>query len=267
MKPAKRGVGMRRRRYQHEESCCEDGFGEGDNRSNNRSNAKEGRHLRYSSPAGEAEGMPLGGRRSKGGSREASGGRRPALVFLAQAVLSFVGMVVLPTRLAYEVLVQPRIFDSMDTGSAAAPPLSLKVVEPGMGGAAGDGGGGGRNSHRRLGGIPEGGRLSTEGSSTGVAWGHGSRGRFLQAADGDSFTYTARTQFHLCARAGTELTEDALRAGIVDVFGVEPVQVCMCVYGSVTCVRSLFWTCLVSLEKMLRLLASCWKTSSLLAPP
>ncbi|CAM9685805.1 unnamed protein product [Scytosiphon promiscuus] len=236
-KSPERGVGMRRRRHQQEEetrqagaaaaeASCEDGFGEGINRSNNRSNPEESRLLRRrSGPAGQGEGAPLDSRSSEGGfRRRESSGRRTALVFVAQAVLSFVGMVVLPTRLAYEVLVQPRIFDRGDTGPAD-PSLSLKVVELAVGGAARDGRELGMGSHqRRLSDSQEAGTFSPGGSRASVAWGAGSRGRFLQAADEDSFTYTARTQFHLCTAAGSELTEDALRAGIVDVFGIDSAQ-------------------------------------------
>ncbi|CAM9168630.1 unnamed protein product, partial [Ectocarpus sp. 12 AP-2014] len=227
----RRGVGVRRRRH-HESlrqrqaasssSSCEDGFGEGSSTGGrNKSSNEDGRFWRRG--GGQARGS--------GGSKEGAGGRRPALVFVVQAVLSFVGMVVLPTRVAYEVLLQPRVFEShrgeppslavrSATGAAAvaAGSASRTLVKEG----AGEGGGRRRLSHfSRDGGSGGGGGSDGLVSSKKAGW--RSR-RVLQTDDGDSFTYTSRTQFDLCAAPGSELEEDALRAGIMDVFEVEQEQ-------------------------------------------
>lgn len=227
----RRGVGVRRRRH-HESlrqrqvasssSSCEDGFGEGSSRGRNKSSNEYGRFWRRG--GGQAKGS--------GGGKEGAGGRRPALVFVAQAVLSFVGMVVLPTRVAYEVLLQPRVFES-HRGEPPPPPLSLAVrSNTGAAAAAGSssgtlvkegaGEGGGR---RRLSDFSrDGGGGGSDGLVSSNKAGWRSR-RVLQTDDGDSFTYTSRTQFDLCAAPGSELEEDALRAGIMDVFEVEQEQV------------------------------------------
>lgn len=149
-------------------------------------------------------------------------------MFLAQAVLSFVGMVVIPARLAYEVLVvQPPAASGASAGlTGAAVSLDLRsdalAVE-------------GRGGERRRLSVSHGSGLWADGGEDegeGEGWrASGSRGRFLQTADDEeSFTYTTRTQFHLCAALPeSELTEEALRAGVMDVFGVEEAQVCVCV--------------------------------------
>lgn len=208
----RRVVGMRRRRYQQGASC-EDGFGEV-----------------MPSSFGHEGGLLLprgGGGEHCRGAREGGGkglksSRRPALMFLAQAVLSFVGVVVLPTRLAYEVLVVRPPAASGGGVGAAAVSLNLRTGLEGRHGGRrlGDSQGSGIWAGER---EREGEREDGEGLRAA-----GSKGRVLQAAgDDERFTYATRTQFHLCAALpGSVITEGALRAGIVDAFGVEEVQVC-----------------------------------------
>lgn len=44
--------------------------------------------------------------------------------------------------------------------------------------------------------------------------------------DGESYTYTAKTQFHVCASPGVSLEEEALRASLVEVLALDEAQVC-----------------------------------------
>lgn len=149
--------------------------------------------------------------------------RRPALVFLAQAALSFVGMVVIPTRLAYEVLVvQPPAARASAGPAAAAAAVSVDLSR--TAGAAVAGGGGGAEGRRERRRLSDSGLWVDGGSEGGRFRAAGSKGRALQTADDEeSFTYSTRTQFHLCAES--EITEEALRAGVMNVFGVEEAQV------------------------------------------
>lgn len=228
---------MRRRR--HQGASCEDGFGEVIT-----SNYRQGRFLGRAGSEGSRSrrqgGCPSGGKGAgKDPSSSTSSRRRPAVMFLAQAVLSFVGMVVIPTRLAYEVLVvQPPPSASAGPGAVSldlrsgASPGALTAGAAASGRAA-DGGGG---EHRRLS-DSHGSGLGVDGGEEGEGLRTGSKGRVLQTAE-DSFTYTSRTQFHLCAALpGSSITEEALRAGVMDVFGVEETQVrvCVCVCSAVVC--------------------------------
>lgn len=218
---------MRRRR--HQGASCEDGFGEVI--TSNFAEVRQG-----GCRARGAAAPPCAG---KGGVKYHTciGNRRPVLVFLAQAVLSFVGMVVIPTRLAYEVLVvQPSPIRgaavSLDLRSEASPrTLTTGAAAGGRGGAEG------RSDRRRLGDSRGSGLWADDSEGEGLR--EGSKGRALQAADDEeSFTYTTRTQFHLCAALpGSEITEGALRAGVMDVFGVEESQVCalvLCCFAHVS---------------------------------
>lgn len=183
------------------------------------------------------------------GKERASDARRPALVFVAQVLLSLVGMVVIPTRLAYELLIQPGsragniesattspfswvhpsdVRDTPNAGSSGLRSLKLRA-----GGAVGE-----RRPVPIVGGKtgawPEGGRDSSKGRT-------GAR-VLMQTSEEDSFTYTARTQFHLCVAPGaTELTEEALRASIVDVFGVEESQVRVGRVRASVCLPRVLW--------------------------
>lgn len=237
---SRRGMGVvRRRRHHVEQSFLEDDDGLGETNSWNDHDEEEGRFF------GTAK-VARGGRSSsRTGSRRGRGkdnSRRPALMFLAQAVLSFVGMVVLPTQLAYEVLVRPPP-PSSGAGNhrgAGASPASISLglgakssrdaAEAARGVFTTGGGEGGRRGRPYL---SDSGVVWVDRSGTAAVAGEAAGaslriGRVLQTEEGeggDSFTYSTRTQFHLCAAAGSELTEGALRTGVVDVFGVEQSQV------------------------------------------
>lgn len=193
------------------------------------SNIAQGRFL---AGQGGGEGGWRGAREGRGG----KGSRRPALMFLAQAVLSFVGMVVIPTRLALEVLVVQPPAGAAAAGAAAVS-LDLRsdaasARTPAAAAAAATGAASGlegRGERRRLSDSYGSGLWGDGGEGEG--WrAAGSKGRVLQTADDEeSFSYTTRTQFHLCAEPGSSLTEESLRAGVMDVFGVEEAQVCVCV--------------------------------------
>ena len=161
--------------------------------------------------------------------------RRPALIFLAQALLSFVGMVVIPTRLAYELLIQPGIATPAAARAAAGSDESTRsidvrgtpVIFPDSLAARDRAAGGGGGSHgNRINGDDI---VSISRKSIGVSSPTGRTGaRALQTEDEgeDNFTYTARTQFNLCVAEGTELSEEALRDAIAEVFNVSLSQVC-----------------------------------------
>lgn len=241
----RRGMGVVRRRRHHVEPSFEDdddGFGERNSWNDRRSagddprDEEEGRFFRGAAARGG------GGRSfSRIGSRKGGGGkdssRRPALMFLAQAALSFVGMVVLPTQLAYEVLVRPPT-PSGGGRNHRGSPISLGVggessreTAAAARGLFTKGGGGGRHGRRQLGDsgmvwVDRGSTASVAGEGEGASY--EKIGRVLQTADeeeGESFTYSTRTQFHLCSASA--LAEADLRASVMDVFGVEQSQVCV----------------------------------------
>lgn len=236
----RRGMGVIRRRAYHKKPSGfehNDGFGER-NSWNDKDDEEEGRFF------GTAR---RGHGRSRSSSRMCSrkegdkgSSRRPALIFLAQAALSFVGMVVLPTQLAYEVLVRSTPSGGGNHLGAGAPPASFSLdvrakssweiaaAARGLFPKAGEGGGEGRGRRRYL---SDDGVVLVDGRNTAVA-GDGEvagvqNARVLQTAEenGDSFTYSTRTQFDLCSETDSELTEDALRAAIMDVFEVQQSQV------------------------------------------
>lgn len=167
--------------------------------------------------------------------------RRPAAIFFVQALLSFVGVFVIPTRLAYEVLVQPgfaetsasrgsdeSLFQLSGRGAVAVTSAASGEIAPrpksdndfirqeeekeGRSWSASFGG-----QHRVV--KTERGLAVTSAARAG--------GRLLMQAEdeGDSFTYGARTQFHLCVATGVQLEEEILKASIVEVFDVDESQV------------------------------------------
>lgn len=176
--------------------------------------------------------VAVGGARllGDGRSRKASMSifRRPALIFLAQALLSFVGMVVIPTRLAYELLIQPGIgtpaaraaagsdgsIHSLDVGGTPVifpDPLAVRDHR------AGEGGGGSRD------GRINGDDVSISRKSLGVSSARRTGARALQTEEGegeDTFTYTANTQFFLCVPMDIELTPEGVVEAIEDVLEV-----------------------------------------------
>lgn len=180
--------------------------------------------------------VAVGGARllGDGRSRKASMAsfRRPALIFLAQALLSFVGMVVIPTRLAYELLIQPGIgtpaaraaegsdgsIHSIDVrGTPVISPDPLAVRDH----RAGEGGGGSRD------GRINGDDILMSQKSRGVSSAGRTGARALQAEEGegeDSFTYRGRTQFFVCVAEGTALGEENLRDAIMDLLAVDQVR-------------------------------------------
>lgn len=158
---------------------------------------------------------------------------RPAAIFLAQALLSFIGIVVIPTRLAFDLLVQPRddqqahgppsaspsaIFSFPKEGRSvttpaphASPASSVKpLVEEMMER--------GRHGH----GDSVSSVLVSRGDTKGRT---GARVLMQAGSDEESYTYNANTQFNLCA-FGVTLEMEALSASLVDVLDLEEAQVC-----------------------------------------
>lgn len=181
--------------------------------------------------------VAVGGARllGDGRSRKASMAifRRPALIFLAQALLSFVGMVVIPTRLAYELLIQPgigtpaaRAAESSDGSIHGIDVRGMPVIYPDPLEArdhrAGEGGGG------SLDGRINGDDILMSRKSLGVSSAGRTGARALQAEEGggeDSFTYRGRTQFFVCVADGTSLAEESLMDAIMDLLEVDQTQV------------------------------------------
>ena len=156
--------------------------------------------------------------------------RRPALIFLAQVLLSFVGMVVIPTRLVHELLIQPGIGTPAARAAAGSdesiPSLDVRgtpVIFPDplavRDHRAGEGGGGDHS------GRINGDDISISRKSLGVSSAGRTGARALQTEDGeDKFTYKTRTQFFLCIEESTLLEEEDVTDAIVEVFGLDPTQ-------------------------------------------
>lgn len=183
-----------------------------------------------------ATGKTSGLRREGKGAISAS---RPELVFFVQALLSFVGIVVIPARLSYEFLiVRSHVTDngSQQPGSSYAPwvpdvsvarhqnvnepPRTFaRIILEAFKGDVGPN-------------FYEGGRY---GDSSLERTSRRSGSRVLMQTDeedeGESFTYTARTKFYLCSDQSVALNEDELRGNITNIFGVDEVRV-SCYEGS-----------------------------------
>lgn len=211
---------MRRRRHQSLASC-EDGAGFGESSNTASIFLQQTVDGRMASGSGEGARQPWVGERGGKGSI----GRRPALMFLAQAVLSFVGMVVLPSRLAYDVLVQPPRTSSTPKAAAVSLDLGARSSEAAPAALVAGGGGGGGSREK-------GGRRLLSDSLSGGVWvdeegmvggADRTKGRALQT-DEDSFTYTSRTQFHLCALQESAIDVESLRGAVVNVFDVDEAQ-------------------------------------------
>lgn len=188
-----------------------------------------------------------GRRRWDGGivGASSSSAKWPAKVtFLAHALLSFVGVVLIPTRLTYELLIRPEsfaeanetralahgvragiapavggrapsLFDSGKDNSATGSVLASATLRRQSRGAQAGDGGGGRGAEESNG-------------LKGSGWVAGERN--LQESEGgdgeeeDSFTFTAKTQFYLCS-AVLELNGGVMQTAVEEVFGVVESQV------------------------------------------
>lgn len=162
--------------------------------------------------------------------------KRPALIFLAQALLSFVGMVVIPTRVVYELLIQPGIgtpsagrtaagsdesIHSLDVGGTPVifpDPLAVRDHRAGRG-SGGSHGGGGRVNGDDI-------SISQESLGVSSVGRTGARALQTETEEGeDNFTYTARTQFYLCVAEAAGLTVQDVMDAVLTVVVVDPRQV------------------------------------------
>lgn len=168
-------------------------------------------------------------RRESGGAFSSS---RPELIFFVQALLSFVGIVVIPSRISYEFLIdrsQVTGNGSQQHGSSYAPRVpdvsvarhqhvnepprtfARIILEAFRGDVGPNFDIGGRYGDSSLG------RTSRRSGS-----------RVLMQTDeeeGESYTYTARTRFYLCSDQSIDLDNDELSDNIVNIFDVDEVCV------------------------------------------
>lgn len=188
-----------------------------------------------------------------GGRRVGHSPKNMTLTFVAHALISFVGVVLIPSRLAWEVLVvqsppqhQSSLFGMMtaanvESSEAIFRGLRLEEIPVGTSGTRG-----GRRSIRRPGivaweGVGKAGRAGGEDWVSLSLGDHGGRGdalgdnsksgantrnsgrRTLQEEE-ESFTYTSITKFHLCSQI-QNLTQAVMEDAVLEVFGVEASQV------------------------------------------
>ena len=178
--------------------------------------------------------MRTGGCRDGLRGREASkvSPYRPGLVFLAQALLTFFVIVVIPARLAYEVLIiRPEEVSEIGSERAGSSheylpwvrnagvvlhheiresPESMGQLVQGMDGHVGGGGD----------------RYDGDASIIRSSRRSGSRVLMqVEEEEGDSYIYTARTQFFLCAELTVGLDETQLMETVMQEFNLSNSQV------------------------------------------
>lgn len=188
-----------------------------------------------------------------GGRRMGRSPKNMTLTFVAHALISFVGVVLVPSRLAWEVLVvqsnsqhQSSLFGMMtaanvERSEAIFRGLRVKEIPVGTGGTRG-----GRGSIRHPGvvaweGEGEAGGAGGEdwlplsiGDHDGRGDAHGDHrkaganarnsGRRALQTEEESFTYASITKFHLCSQV-QNLTQPVMEDAVLEVFGVESSQV------------------------------------------
>lgn len=166
---------------------------------------------------------------------------RPELIFFVQALLSFVGIVVIPSRISYEFLIdrsQVTGNGSNQHGSRYAPWVPDVSVA----------------RHQHVNEPPRTfARIILEAFTGDVGpnfdngghYGDSSMGQTFRRSgsrvlmqtdeeDGESFTYTARTKFYLCSDQSIDLDTDELSGNIESIFEVDEVRV-SCYQGSFLC--------------------------------
>lgn len=184
------------------------------------------------------------------GSSKRMGAKAKTVTFVVHALISFVGMVVIPARLTWEMLIvrhstgssrngsnDPVIFEEAAAAAAAAEGSreALSALHTTLSGAVAwkyvthDGGDApveeddawvlvSERSHA----------VGIGGDHFGSSRGEGRRRMQAEeeggAVEGESFTYNAITQFYLCSNVA-DIPAEAMQAAVLEIFGVDESQV------------------------------------------